>query len=119
MSNQQNWTDDELDLLNKIRAGKTVVVNMRSVGHPRFWEWAKDHDLAVRIDRKSDWGNPFTIPRDGNRDEVIAKHAADLPNHPELIAEIGTLRGKVLGCWCAPLRCHGDLLAELSNEDTP
>lgn len=25
------------------------------------------------------------------------------------------LKGKILGCWCAPLPCHGDTLAELAN----
>lgn len=23
------------------------------------------------------------------------------------------LRGKVLGCWCKPLPCHGDVIVEL------
>lgn len=27
----------------------------------------------------------------------------------------GELRGKVLGCWCAPKMCHGDVLAELAE----
>jgi hypothetical protein len=25
--------------------------------------------------------------------------------------------GRVLGCWCHPLFCHGHLLAELVNRD--
>ena len=25
------------------------------------------------------------------------------------------LRGKVLGCWCSPKACHGDVLAEIAN----
>ncbi|MGD9564460.1 MAG: DUF4326 domain-containing protein [Pyrinomonadaceae bacterium] len=25
------------------------------------------------------------------------------------------LRGKVLGCWCSPKVCHGDVLARLLN----
>mmetsp|Transcript_32436 Transcript_32436/g.71662 ORF Transcript_32436/g.71662 Transcript_32436/m.71662 type:complete len:163 (+) Transcript_32436:84-572(+) len=28
-------------------------------------------------------------------------------------AAFEALRGKVLGCWCAPLLCHGHVLAEL------
>ncbi|MBA3285144.1 MAG: DUF4326 domain-containing protein, partial [Nitrosopumilus sp.] len=27
------------------------------------------------------------------------------------------LRGKTLGCWCRPDACHGDLLAELADND--
>jgi hypothetical protein len=26
------------------------------------------------------------------------------------------LRGKILGCWCAPLPCHADILAEVAND---
>jgi hypothetical protein len=28
---------------------------------------------AVRIDRRTQWGNPFKVGRDGTRDEVVAK----------------------------------------------
>jgi hypothetical protein len=31
------------------------------------------------------------------------------------IPELGG--GRVLGCWCHPLPCHGHLLAELVNRD--
>jgi len=26
------------------------------------------------------------------------------------------LKGKVLGCWCHPKECHGDVLARIANE---
>ena len=26
------------------------------------------------------------------------------------------LRGKVLGCWCKPLDCHGDFLKAVADE---
>jgi hypothetical protein len=26
------------------------------------------------------------------------------------------LKGKVLGCWCSPKACHGDILAKIANE---
>ena len=32
-----------------------------------------------------------------------------------LINDIHELRGKDLVCWCAPLPCHGDVLARLAN----
>jgi len=117
MSNQQNWTDDELDLLNNVRAGRTVVVNMRGSGHPRFWEWAKDNGLAVRIDRKTKWGNPYVIGDDGTRDEVLRRYGAHLWHTPPLITDALALKGKALGCWCAPDGCHGDTLARLSEVD--
>jgi hypothetical protein len=34
---------------------------------------------------------------------------------PELMAALGEIRGKVLGCWCKPAACHGDVLARLAD----
>jgi hypothetical protein len=27
--------------------------------------------------------------------------------------------GKILGCWCKPQACHGDVLLELLDKSTP
>jgi hypothetical protein len=67
----------------------------------------------VYIGRPSKWGNPFVIGRDGTRDEVIEKYRRWITRQPALLADIKTLAGKTLGCWCAPQPCHGDVLAEL------
>jgi hypothetical protein len=82
--------------------------------------WARDTHRFVRIDRwsKSEWGNPFLMPDDGDREEVVGKFAtAYLPRKNALLAQIndGALRGKVLGCWCHPLLCHGHILAMRAN----
>lgn len=72
----------------------------------------KKEPYDVYIGRPSKWGNPFTIGKDGTREEVLALYLAwvetqDLPLHE--------LRGCRLGCWCKPLPCHGDILMELAN----
>ena len=33
---------------------------------------------AVLIDRRTRWGNPFVVGRDGTREQVIARYRADL-----------------------------------------
>ena len=71
------------------------------------------HD--VYVGRPTQWGNPFVIGRDGNRDDVIAKYTTWLLRNPQLLAQLPTLRGKVLACWCAPLACHADVLVRLAN----
>lgn len=38
-----------------------------------------------------------------------------LQSEATLQTELEFLRGKQLGCWCAPETCHGDILAELAN----
>lgn len=63
----------------------------------------------------SQWGNPFFIGKDGTRKEVIEKYRQYLLNNEELLKQIPKLKGKVLGCYCKPLPCHGDVLAELAN----
>jgi len=70
---------------------------------------------AVYIGRPSVWGNPFVIGKNGSRDEVIAKYEAWITQQPRLMARIDELRGKHLICWCAPSRCHGDVLLRLAN----
>jgi hypothetical protein len=70
----------------------------------------------VYIGRPSKWGNPFVIGRDGNRERVIEKYRAYVLATPALLAAVKPeLKGKVLGCWCAPQSCHGDVLAELAD----
>lgn len=72
----------------------------------------------VYIGRPSKWGNPFLIGKHGTREEVIAKYEVWLRTQPHLVAALPELRGKVLGCWCSPQRCHGDVLARLANQPT-
>lgn len=67
------------------------------------------------IGRPSRWGNPFSIGRDGSRAEVIEKYEAWLLTQPTLLRDLPTLRGKTLGCWCSPQRCHGEVLVRLAG----
>ena len=77
----------------------------------------KKQKYDVYIGRPSKWGNPFIIGRDGNRDEVIAKYREYILSKPHLIEDAKReLKGKILGCYCAPLSCHGDILSEIANK---
>ena len=71
------------------------------------------HD--VYIGRPSKWGNPFKLKKGDCREDVIARYREWLLMQSELIADLEELKGKVLGCWCKPLSCHGDVLAELAD----
>ena len=71
----------------------------------------------VYIGRPSKWGNPFEIGRDGDRETVIRKYRDWIQTQPQLLAALPELKGKVLGCWCAPKPCHGDVLSEMANLD--
>lgn len=69
----------------------------------------------VYIGRPSKWGNPFVVGRDGAREECIELYERWLLENEELMAALPQLRGKVLGCWCSPRGCHGDVLVRLAN----
>ena len=71
----------------------------------------------VYVGRGSPWGNPFVIGVDGDRKEVLKKYRTYLSNRPDLVKRLPELKGKTLGCFCAPLPCHGHLLAELANKE--
>ena len=62
------------------------------------------------------WANPFKITDTCPRDEVIALYREYILGKPELLNLLPTLSGKVLGCWCCPEKCHGDVLIELFNQ---
>ena len=62
------------------------------------------------------WANPFRIGPDGDRDKVIAKYRVYVLSRPDLLEALADINYARLGCWCAPERCHGDVLAELIAE---
>lgn len=80
----------------------------------RVVHW-KDAPCTVYIGRPSKWGNPFQIGKDGTRKEVIEKYREWVKTQPTLMTSLPELKGRILGCWCKPLPCHGDVLAELVN----
>lgn len=84
-------------------------------------KWVVDFRAApydVYVGRPSPFGNPFVPGRDGSREEVIAKFETWLLAQPEKVALVKRfLKGKVLGCYCAPRACHADVLARIANEE--
>ena len=97
-----------------------AVVNLKN--EPRLRE-EFDHahvvDNTVLIDRRTKWGNPFTIGKDGSREEVIARYRAELWRRIRAgevsLEELAELDGCWLACWCEPLPCHGDVLARAAE----
>jgi Domain of unknown function (DUF4326) len=75
----------------------------------------------VFISRPSKWAIPLPLTRGGSREQMIAEFRRWLLRRPGLLRDVWSLRGKTLGCDCAPLACHGDVLAELANcgDDPP
>jgi len=75
----------------------------------------KRERFDLYIGRPSRFGNPFVVGRHRTREECLDHYREWLQTQPRLVAELPRLRGKVLGCWCTPWPCHGDVLAELAD----
>ena len=53
----------------------------------------------------------YRVNQDGEKlFEVIEKFKLHLLSSPDLQDKIKKLKGKVLGCYCSPLPCHGDVI---------
>lgn len=84
----------------------------------------KKEPYDIYIGRPSKWGNIFShLPKSAaeirvtTREEAIEKYREWIKTQPELLNSLEELRGKVLGCWCRPKSCHGDVILELLGEN--
>lgn len=77
----------------------------------------KREPYDVLIDRTTRYGNPYPISKNRTREQAIEQFREYLYRNPKLVEQVKReLRGKVLGCWCAPKACHGDILLAVANE---
>lgn len=107
------WSESEVERRAQVEAGGTVVLNMKT--DYALYAWAMQCGKFARVDRKTEWGNPYLLDEDGTRDEVCDSYAVYLARKRGLLNRVGELKGRALGCWCFPLRCHADHLADLSE----
>ena len=83
----------------------------------------KKEKYDVYIGRPSKWGNPFKIGASYGGKTLTRETCIDAfeswllysDQGQLLLKDIDELKGKVLGCWCKPQSCHGDVLANIIN----
>lgn len=119
---------------------KTTVVNVKKAeliknGYAGFEDWAssanhvyigRDMNFYVKGTIGSIWQNPFVVAKPGKEykcrkprytlDDVLRLYKEHIEASPDLINKLHELKGKTLGCWCKPNKCHGDVLIELINK---
>lgn len=82
---------------------------------------------AIYIGRGSALGNPFVIGRDGDRDAVcdayeiwideqIERGNTRVLNMLNKIRTMSKTQHVILGCFCAPRRCHGDTIKRILEQ---
>jgi hypothetical protein len=72
---------------------------------------------TVKVDRSTEWGNPYGVGPGQTAAESVAKFRAYMLRRPSwILAAKQQLRGKNLACWCAlDQPCHADVLLEIAN----
>jgi hypothetical protein len=72
----------------------------------------RDTPNCTRVDRTTKWGNPYALTAETSRSEVVDQYmtwAIGRFDDDELLE----LDDQRIGCWCAPLLCHGNALQAL------
>jgi hypothetical protein len=95
---------------------------------PRRVVHCKHDPYDVYVGRGSIWGNVYSHRESSyavelvpSAQEAVARYEQWLLQQPSLMAELHTLAGKVLGCWCRGPRtpnapCHGTVLVRLADQ---
>lgn len=83
----------------------------------------KKEAYDIYISRPSKWGNPFSHKPGTKAKYLVDSREAAVEAYrswilsgdgQHLLEDLHELKGKVLGCWCAPKLCHGHILSELA-----
>jgi len=93
------------------------------MSHPLVVHCCVDKTFDVYVGRRHKrfpnedgfWGNPIPLLKEEDRDKVLDQYTNWLYSQQHILDRIHELKGKKLGCWWAPRRCHADILAELAN----
>lgn len=100
------------------------VVNVRAPG--ATWDIYVGRGRCPRTGRPGRWGNPFSVREHGRAAMGLYLDWLNEPPGIDARQEDGLgmtlrqllasqLRGRVLGCWCAPGPCHAEALARLAD----
>jgi hypothetical protein len=81
------------------------------------------YDIYIGRGKNCKWGNPFSHKigtlakfKVETRQQSIEEYEKWIRQQPELMAALPELKDKILGCWCKPQACHGDVLVKLVKE---
>lgn len=86
---------------------------------PKVVHCRRTPEAYVYVGRPSIFGNPFPLNRESERDTCIEQFTLyfehRLATDPEFLKQVLALAGQDLGCWCAPRRCHADVILHYAN----
>jgi uncharacterized protein DUF4326 len=117
---------NELERLRRVQAGYTVLVYEHKGRDTELIDWAKQNGCYFYIGdhephtghKRSPLYNPYRAKKYG-RTQVINLYRSYLLQKPDPLARLPGLRAHVLGCWCYPQPCHGDVIIEFIHHGLP
>lgn len=65
---------------------------------------------------ESKWANPFHLYQFLHREQCLWHYEQYVRSRPDLMAALHEIDDQILGCWCHPKSCHGDVLIKLRKE---
>ena len=124
----EEGVSDPLDLCDPCRPIPTQVVHCKKEYFDIYIGRGKGGDIPTTPGEYGYYGNPIvkgkTCPfckqvheTGGSTLPCYRKYLEDRMNSdPKFKDLILNLKGKVLGCWCSPGPCHGDVISQLLEE---
>lgn len=123
-------------MINNINHTQVVNVSVKNIRpeYSNLHQWILDKDNNIYIGRSrvvfidgirypfenSIWSNPYKINDTQSREQVLELYyeyiKKKIEKEPTLVDELIKLKGKKLGCWCKPDKCHGDILLDLIKQ---
>jgi hypothetical protein len=97
--------------------------NLKKIGYADLKDWLKNsshlyigRNMTVYVEgaTHSKWANPYSVKKYSSN-KCLTRYENYIKNS-DLINDLDELNGKILGCWCKPHKCHGDILIKLLNE---
>lgn len=92
-----------------------TIVNIKDKPTPKYDVYIGRANKYLNLPA-SKWGNPFVLKSEQGRQAVLEAYRKHILASPALLAALPELKGKILGCYCSPKKCHGEVLKDLLDQ---
>ena len=105
----------------------TTVVNLRRHGHDVYIGRGRGGSVPPRPWEYGWLGNPVVVGKvcpvcgsthndNGGTLPCYKEYLVEQLKNPEWAREFYKIGGKILGCFCKPKQCHGDVIVEVLDD---
>ena len=102
-----------------IKKFNLIKLGYRDLEHwlenPKHKYIGRDMSFYIKGAKGSKFANLYPVKKYG-RDKCLEMFENNLRNSLDLCNSIKELEGCILGCFCKPEPCHGDIIIKIFNE---